>query len=48
MDSAGFAELRAAMKRCSETLDDIAVAMESTGCYHINLFSFLCAERFHM
>jgi transposase len=44
MDSAGFAELRTAIKRCSENLDDIAVAMESTGCYHINLFSFLCAE----
>lgn len=44
MDSAGFAELRAAIKRCAESLDDIAVAMESTGCYHINLYSFLCAE----
>ena len=44
MDSAGFSELLTAIKNCSETLDDIAVAMESTGCYHINLFSFLCAE----
>lgn len=44
MDSAGFAELRKAMKRCSDNPDDIVVAMESTGCYHINLFSFLCAE----
>ncbi len=44
MDSAGFAELRTAIKRCAVNLDDIAVAMESTGCYHINLFSFLCAE----
>jgi transposase len=25
-------------------LEDIAVAMKSTGCYHINHFSFLCAE----
>ena len=40
MDSAGFAELRTAIKGCAETLDDIAVAMD----YHINLFSFLCAE----
>src|SRR5664280_205833 len=44
MDSAGFAELRSAIKGCGVNLDDIAVAMESTGCYHINLFSFLCAE----
>jgi transposase len=44
MDSAGFAELLTAIKNCSETMDDIAVAMESTGCYHINLFSFLCAK----
>ena len=27
-----------------ENVDDIAVAMESTGCYHINIFSFPCAE----
>ncbi len=46
MDSAGFTELRAALKGCTENMDDIAVAMESTGCYHINLFSFLCAEGF--
>ena len=46
MDSAGFTELRAALKGCTKKLDDIAVAMESTGCYHINLFSFLCAEGF--
>lgn len=44
MDSAGFAELRSAIKGCGVNLEDIAVAMESTGCYHINLFSFLCAE----
>ena len=46
MDLEGFAELRTAIRRCSETPDDIAVAMESTGCYHINLFSFLCVEGF--
>ena len=44
MDAAGFAELRTAIKGCAVNPDDIAVAMESTGCYHINLFSFLCAE----
>jgi transposase len=44
MDSTGFAELRTAIKGCAVNLNDIAVAMESTGCYHINLFSFLCAE----
>ena len=46
MDSEGFAELRSAIKGCGVNLEDIAVAMESTGCYHINLFSFLCAEGF--
>ena len=36
MDAAGFAELRTAIKGCGVNLDQIAVAMESTGCYHIN------------
>jgi transposase len=44
MDLAGFTELRNAIKRCSEDPADIVASMESTGCYHINLFSFLCAE----
>jgi transposase len=44
MDSKGLTELRNAMSKCSENLDEIAVAMESTGCYHINLYCFLCAE----
>jgi len=38
MDSAGFAGLRSAIKGCGVNLEDIAVAMESTGCYHINSF----------
>jgi transposase len=44
MDSKGFVELRTAIARCAENFEDAIVAMESTGCYHINLFSFLCAE----
>ena len=46
MDKTGFSVLRKEMTRCSENLNEIVVAMESTGCYHINLFSFLCAEGF--
>jgi len=46
MDKTGFSALRKEMTRCSENLNEIVVAMESTGCYHINLFSFLCAEGF--
>jgi transposase len=43
MDGAGFAEL---LKRieASGTLGNVVVAMESTACYHINLYSFLSAK----
>lgn len=41
MDAQGFSELHKAMMHHTETVTEITVAMESTGCYHINLFSFL-------
>ena len=44
MNAIGFSELLKAMMRCSENITEIAVAMESTGCYHINLFSFFSSE----
>jgi hypothetical protein len=44
MDSAGFAELLKAIEANSAGNEDVVVAMESTACYHINLFSFLSAK----
>ena len=44
MDAKGFNELLNAIKKVSADISDVAVAMESTGCYHINLFSFICSE----
>jgi transposase len=39
MNSDGFSEFLKALSSQSEGLDRVMVAMESTGCYHINLFS---------
>jgi transposase len=44
MNAEGFSELFKAMMRYNENRADITAAMESTGCYHINLFSFLSSE----
>ena len=44
MDAKGFNELLNAIKKGSADINDVTVAMESTGCYHINLFSFICSE----
>lgn len=44
MDSAGFAELLKAIKTNSDRYENVVVAMESTACYHINLYSFLSAK----
>ncbi len=44
MNAEGFSELLKAMMKCSGNITEITVAMESTGCYHINLFSFLSSE----
>jgi len=44
MNSEGFSELLKAMLKCTRGVTEITTAMESTGCYHINLFSFLSSE----
>jgi transposase len=44
MDSQGFGELLKAITSHCEDLSKVIVAMESTGCYHINLFSFLTSQ----
>jgi transposase len=44
MDSQGFGELLRTITSHGEDLSKVIVAMESTGCYHINLFSFLASQ----
>jgi len=44
MDRGGFSELLNAIKKYSDSMAGVTAAMESTGCYHINLFSFLFSE----
>jgi transposase len=44
MNAYGFSEFLKALSSQGETLDQMLVAMESTGCYHINLFSFLASQ----
>lgn len=44
MNSSGFSEFLKTISSHCERLDQVMVAMESTGCYHINLFSFLTSE----
>jgi transposase len=44
MNRAGFSELFKAISSHSVTLSDVVVAMESSGCYHLNLFSFLSSK----
>jgi len=44
MNSNGFKEFLKVLSSHSERLDQAMVAMESTGCYHINLFSFLTSQ----
>lgn len=44
MNSHGFSEFLKALSSHGERLDQMIVAMESTGCYHINLFSFLSSQ----
>lgn len=41
MDKSGFSELMKAVSSNCKDLSAVMAAMESTGCYHINLFSFL-------
>lgn len=44
MNNEGFSKLLDELKSKSRDLSDVLVAMESTACYHINLFSFLTAS----
>lgn len=44
MDSNGFTEFLKILSGHGERLDHMTVAMESTGCYQINLFSFLIGK----
>jgi len=44
MNSQGFSEFLQALCSHEGRLDQMLVAMESTGCYHINLFSFLSSQ----
>jgi transposase len=47
MDSNGFDDLLKTITSHCEDLSMVIVAMESTGCYHINLFSFLTSQGIH-
>ena len=44
MDGEGFSRFLTRIKNYGQNLSEVTVAMESTGCYHINLFAFLCSE----
>lgn len=44
MDGAGFAALLKTIEANSGTPGNVVAAMESTACYHINLYSFLSAK----
>ncbi|MEW6003659.1 MAG: IS110 family transposase [Nitrospirota bacterium] len=44
MTSEGFSQLLKAIVSCCKGFAGVLAAMESTGCYHINLFSFLSAQ----
>jgi transposase len=44
MNGEGFSQFLKVLKTQCEDLSGVTVGMESTGCYHINLFAFLCSE----
>jgi len=44
MDGTGFAELLKAIEANIDSYENVVAAMESTACYHINLYSFLSAK----
>lgn len=44
MDEAGFDRLLSTIRENCESISDVVVAVESTACYHINLYSFLIAQ----
>jgi len=44
MNGTGFAELLQRIEACASSPGKVVAAMESTACYHINLYSFLSAK----
>jgi transposase len=44
MDGTGFEELLKAIEANNDSHEDVVAAMESTACYHVNLYSFLSAK----
>jgi transposase len=44
MDSDGFSKLMDKIEAHGKALDKVSVAMESSGCYHVNLLSFLISK----
>lgn len=44
MEGAGFADLLKAIEDNTDSYEDVVAAMESTACYHINLYTFLSAK----
>jgi transposase len=44
MDAEGFMQLWKTITQHSKDLSEVLVAVESTACYHINLYSFLTAK----
>jgi transposase len=44
MDSAGFSDLLKSIGSHCVDLSEVMVAMESTGCYHLNLYAFLISQ----
>jgi transposase len=47
MDSTGFDEFFKVITSHCEDLSKVIIGMESTGCYHINLYSFLTSRQIH-
>jgi transposase len=47
MDSSGFDEFLKTITSHCEDLSKVIMGMESTGCYHINLYSFLTSRQVH-
>lgn len=47
MDSSGFDEFINTLTSHCEDLSKVIIGMESTGCYHINLYSFLTSREIH-
>ena len=44
MDSDGFGKFLERVTVCCPDREKVLVGMESTGCYHLNLFSFLLSQ----